>query len=73
VEVPVYKYAGANPKGDREKSRRSARYAGKAMDGVKRKIRASPGRRSIIAWIDRNEIESRLQLAREGDSPEKWP
>jgi hypothetical protein len=44
-----------SPEGGK-KSRRSAWYAGKAMDGVKRKIRASEERRSIIVWIDRNEL-----------------
>jgi hypothetical protein len=39
-----------------EESKGNARYAGKAMDGVIRKNQSQQARRSIIAWMARNEL-----------------
>lgn len=54
-----------------EESKGNARYADKAMDGV---IRKNQGQAStaINNRVDsQKRVESRLQLAREGHSPEK--
>lgn len=47
------------------------RNAGKAMDGVKRKIRTTESADPKKSHGLTERVESRLQLAREGDCPEK--
>jgi hypothetical protein len=60
----------SSPKGDR-RVEENARYAGKAMDGVIRKNQDQASTAINNRVDSQKRVESRLQLAREGHSPEK--
>jgi hypothetical protein len=62
--LKVYRYA-------RGKGEEKVRNAGKAMDGVKRKIRATKSADPKKPRGLTEPVGSPLQLAREGDSPER--